>query len=375
MKQLLFVLYGITLVGFTIFSYAFVDQNLSYLHTIYSGFAYQQRLLTTTLYVGFIVLLFLFYGVFIYLFKKEKLVKKDVNVLIIISCIGFFFAYPAMLSYDIFNYVTTAKVSFFYHENPYLIMPIEFIGDPNLAFTRAANKVALYGPLWILITGIPFFFAMGNFFLMLMGFKLLNIIFYLATSFVIWKLRKNIFFVLLFALNPLVVIETVLSNHNDIVMMFFALSAMLVLKEKKYLIAICLFISSILIKYATLFLLPVFVYILLQSYKHKAIKWEKMYLFSALSMLVIFLFSPLREELYPWYALWFLPFAFLIPEKKILFSFSIAISFGLLLRYVPFMYLGTYFGLTPLIRNILMGMPVLLIMLYVGLKKNSVKKI
>lgn len=369
MKNITLLLYSVTLVGLTLFSYFFVDQNLIYLHALYSGFAFQQRLITTLVYSLITILLFIFYLLFIYYFKKEKLSAQDIKKLVMITCIALLFAYPAMLSYDIFNYLTTAKVLFFHHENPYFIMPIDFLNDPNLAFTRAANKTALYGPLWLIISGIPFILGVGNFFITILGFKLLNIFFYLATIFLIWKLRKDLFSVLLFALNPLVIIETLLSGHNDIVMIFFALGSLLFIREKKYLLAICFITCSIFIKYATLFLLPIFIFMLWKSYQHKIIHWERNFLLAGASMFIIFAFSPLREELYPWYAIWFLPFFFLIPEKKSLFYFSVVMSFGLLLRYIPFMYSGTYFEQTPLIRNILMFIPLVLMGIFLLYKK------
>jgi hypothetical protein len=342
----------------TFFSYAFVDPNLKHYEAIYSGFAFQNREITTFIYTTFIVLLFLFYLFFIWQFNKKKLNINNIKLLILLTCSILFFSYPAMVSYDIFNYVTTSKVLFFYHENPYIIMPIEFINDPFLSFTHAANKVALYGPLWILITGIPFLLGAGNFFLTLLSFKLLNIIFYLLTILVISKFTKNLFAVILFSLNPLVIVETLVSNHNDIVMMFFALLAFYLIKQKKIFYAICLLVASICIKYSTIFLVPVFLYALLQILLKKEINWKKIFFLSTISMLIIFFLSPLREEMYPWYAIWFLTFSLLLPERKLLLHFSIAISFGLLLRYIPFMYSGTHFGHTPFLRIILTVIPV-----------------
>ena len=41
-------------------------------------------------------------------------------------------------------------------------MPIEIPNEPYLAFTRAANKTALYGPVWILLTAIPHLLGQGD---------------------------------------------------------------------------------------------------------------------------------------------------------------------------------------------------------------------
>jgi hypothetical protein len=76
-------------------------------------------------------------------------------------------------------------------------------------------------------------------------------------------------------------------------------------------------------------------------------------------MFVVFLLSPLREEMYPWYAQWFLVFLPFLSHKKLIVYLSLILSFSLLLRYVPFMYLGTYFGPTPLLRILLAGLPLI----------------
>lgn len=350
-----------------IFSYAFVDPGLIYLKSLYTGFAFQHRLAVTILYVVIVISFFFFYFIFLTLVKKEELDFKKIKFLILVTSGILLFSYPTMLSYDIFNYIATAKVSFFYHENPYLIMPIEFIGDPLLSFTHAANKIALYGPFWIILTAIPYLLGFGKFILILFNFKLFVLVFYLATIFLIWKISKNFLSVVIFAFNPLVIMETLISSHNDIVMMFFALLAFyFLIKEKPYK-AFVFLLLSVLIKYATLFLLPVFMYTSIVQLKNKKINWGRVFYSSSILMLIVFLLSPIREEIYPWYAIWFLIFLPFI-QNKILKYIYIAFSFSLLLRYIPFMYLGTYFNPTPIIKFILTFLPPSIVIVFLSFK-------
>ncbi|HLD38209.1 MAG TPA: hypothetical protein VJA20_02100, partial [Candidatus Nanoarchaeia archaeon] len=79
---------------------------------------------------------------------------------------------------------------------------------------------------------------------------------------------------------------------------------------------------------------------------------------------------PIREEIYPWYAIWFISFSFLVPNKKILLYTSIAFSFSLLLRYVPYMFTGTYMGQTPFMKEIISFIPPALVFLYYVIKKK-----
>lgn len=368
-KPILFA-YVIFLLLFTAFSYFFVDPNLLYLKDIYTGFAFSNRFLITTFYVSFILIFFVFYGIFIRLAYLKELRFKDIVILLGFTVGVLVFSYPAMLSYDIFNYIATSKVLFFYNENPYILMPVEFTGDPLLYFTHAANKIALYGPFWIILIGLPYFLGFGSFILTLFSFKIFIGTFYLLTVFLIWKMSKNIIPVILFFLNPLVVVETLMSGHNDIVMIFLAFFSFFLLRKKKVFFAILFFILSILIKYSTLLLFPIFAYALWQMIKNKEVNWKTIYYFSALLMLAAFFLSPIREEIYPWYAIWFISFAFLAPNKKILLFTSVAFSFSLLLRHTPYMLTGTYIGQTPFIKEIISFIPPVLVFIYYGLKKK-----
>ena len=370
MNKLLFGLYIFLSISLTSFSYIFVDPNLSYLQKLYSGFASQYRLQTTILYVLIIFLFFIFYFLFLWLLSKKRLNVKYIRLLIFTTVGILFFSYPAMLSYDIFNYIATGKVLFFYHENPYIIMPIEFTEDPLLSFTHAANKIALYGPSWILLTAIPYTAGLGSFLLTLFSFKLFIVLFYFALVFLIWKMSKNMISVILFAFNPLVVIETLISGHNDVVMIFFAVLSLFFLMKKKIFFAIFLFIFSILIKYATIFLIPIFLYALWKIIKSEEVNWKSIFYFSSVLMFIGFLLSPIREEIYPWYAIWFLTFAFLNPHKKFLVNISLFFSFGLLLRYTPYIFTGTYGGQTPVLKEIISFILPVLYSIYYVLKKK-----
>lgn len=364
------VIYILFLILFMVFSYTFVDPGLIYLKNLLTNFTLLYREETTILYVFCVSVFFGFYVLFLWLLKKKVLHNKDIIRLIMITTAILFFTYPAMLSFDIFNYIATAKVLFHYHENPYIIMPVAFAGDPLLLFTHAANKVALYGFFWIFLSGIPFLLGFGYFLLTLFLFKLLIFFFYFATIFVIWKITKNVLSIALFALNPLVVIETLISSHNDIVMVFFMLFAWYLLKEKKIIYAGIFLLMSVFIKYATVFLLPVFIFVLWKTVKKKNIQWDKIFFTNAIILFIVMLsLGPVREEIYPWYAIWFFSFVCLIPRYKMLFFMSMSILFGLLLRYIPFMLLGTYAEPTPVIKILVTFVPPFIALSYFSIRR------
>lgn len=373
MKSLFFIGHLTIFIVLTLFSYLFVDANFIYFPSILKGFNWQNHILVSFIYL---FLISIFFGAYFFLLKNHNLIFPNLGRLKKIIPIFFIpiFAYPAVVSYDLFNYIATAKVLFYYHENPYIVMPIEFLNDPILLFTHAANKTALYGIFWTFISGIPYLLSFGNYIVSIITFKIFIAIFYFGLILLIWKLTKNKLSVILFAANPLVIIETFISGHNDIVMMFFAFLAVYLLRNKKIFLAVLCFFLSILIKYATLFLVPIFLFAIIQYIKNKKIDWNRFYLIGFISMLAIFFLSPLREEIYPWYAIWPLTFLVLIPQKNKLINIYLGLLFGLMLSYIPYMYFGTYFGPTPVAKVILICLPPVILFVYqtIRMKKFSI---
>lgn len=357
-KQLF--LYSVFLLLFSLFTYLFIDTNLIYLHGLYTGFYSSNRIITTSVYLLLVSLFFIFYLYFL----KKKITSELHKKFIIVSLLFLIFSYPAILSYDIFNYLATAKVTYFYKENPYLVMPIEFQGDPMLLFTRAANKFALYGFSWTALSGIPFILGFQNFLAQVFLLKGMVGLFYLGLVYILHKITKSWDTILIFSLNPLVLMETFISAHNDIVMMFFALSAFYFLKKKHIFLAFALLSVSIFVKFSTIFLLPIFIYVLYTYIKKKDINWNRIWFYSAILMFSVFLLAPLREEIYPWYAIWFLPFISLLKGFRKLKILSMSLCFGLLLSYVPYMLLGHYLYPVPFLKTSLVVFPVLCTFLY-----------
>lgn len=362
MNIFIIFLYFLFLIVFSIFTYAFIDPGFFYFNGIFTGLAFSQRFLVSTLYVIAVFCFFLFYGFFILKIYSRRISIQAIITIISGTSVILLFSYPTILSYDIFNYMATAKVTFFYGENPYLVMPIEFINDSMLSYTRAANKYALYGPFWILLTSIPFYVSLQNLIIQLFLFKVTVSIFYFLTCYIFYKLAKNKVLLVIFALNPIVLIETFVGGHNDIVMVFFSLCAFYLLKRKYVFLSVLFLILSILIKYASVFLIPIFMYVLWKTYGKKEINWDIVWKYALALIVIIFMLSPFREELYPWYFLWVFPFA-LLWQNRLVRVISVGVSFGLLFYYVPYMYTGHYL-LLPKYAFVFLGIGLFLVMYY-----------
>lgn len=378
---MIFIFYIILLIILFIFSFGFVDRNLPFLsNNVYrffqaplSAVVYEDRLWAGLIYVALVLGLFAIYIFFLKEKNPVSLLKPPWKIFALTVFI-LFFAFPAF-SYDVFNYMLTAKMTYFYKENPYLVMPIEIPNEPWLAFTRAANKVALYGPVWLGLTWIPFTMGLGNIPFTIYSFKLLVFVFYCLMLYLIYLNTRCLKNVIFFGLNPLILTEVLVSAHNDVVMMVFVTLALMSLGSadaKKKIFGFTSYIFSIFIKGATIILLPVFLFF------HR-LDAKKRYRICYWLMMIIFLLSPIREEMYPWYAVWFLTFAAFLPfsRQNFIHGFTIALTFGLSLRHLPYILTREYGGIGPFFRTVSTLIPPLFYFFYFVLyyQKNSLKKL
>lgn len=369
MTRVVFWVYIVVSFLFVVFSYGFVDANLSLstsatwnrVQDVLIGFVRQPRWVGGLVFAGFLVVYTILYAIL--LLRSKEISFGFARKLIVWVSLALALSYSA-LSYDLFNYITTAKVAFQYQENPYIVMPIDIPNEPNLAFTRAANKTALYGPTWILLSAIPHVISMGNIWVSLIVFKVFTVFFLWMMCGLLWRLTGSVRSVIFFALNPLVLMEIAVSGHNDIVMMTGVLAAYTIFftqKNSASFISWGLFALATAVKGATLPLGVLFL---------KKVSFQTAVVWSFWIMMAVFLvFAPWREELYPWYAIWFLPFAAVLLAHRRVFEvgLSIALSIGLEFRHIPYIVMGYYEGLGPLLRFLCTIVPVALYLLYYSL--------
>lgn len=371
MKKIINSIYFVTLIVFFIYSWGFVDANIPIkIFPFLNKFIWSERALATFIYIALVFLLFICFGYQLWLVSLKRVDFRYIRKLIIASSLVLFFSYPGF-TYDIYNYIATAKVAFIYHENPYIVMPIEISNEPMLNFMHASNKVALYGFSWVALTVIPLFLGLGNIFILVFAFKGLVIFFYGLLLWLLWKLSgKNLWTLTFFALNPLVMIETLISGHNDVVMLTMALMAYYFFKKNRLLVAWLFLFCSIFVKFATLALVPIFLYLTISHIKGRTLYWSSIWKWSAISLYIVFLLAPFREEIYSWYLIWPLTFVALAYQSKLLVWLTLGFSFGLPLRFAPFIYYRDWGGYTPYIKKLTTFIFPVLTSLYYVIKKK-----
>jgi predicted membrane-bound dolichyl-phosphate-mannose-protein mannosyltransferase len=155
-----------------------------------------------------------------------------------------------------------------------------------------------------------------------------------------------------FAMNPIVLIESLVSGHIDIVMVFFSIVSFYFLISKKYIFAFLFLLLSIGTKYATVFLFPIYLAIVTMQYMKEKIPW-RMFMVTAIICLFISVIAASQESgnFQPWYLLTLIPFAAMIGESFYVILPVSIITFAALLTYLPFLYTGNWNNPIPMILS------------------------
>lgn len=315
---------------------------------------YFNRPLSTGLYLGILLFLFTFYFLLFLSVKRKWLHSKQIWLLILMTAGVLWFAYNAF-SYDLFNYIFDARIVTFYHQNPYQHKALDYLGDPMLGFMHWTHRYYPYGLLWLVFTVPLSFLGWQKLVPTMILFKGLAVLGYLGSCWFIDKMlaeikpKERLMGLTIFAFSPLVIIESLVSAHNDILMMMLALGAFWFLFKKKTFLAWLMLFLSIGIKFATAFLLPAFLLATIRQFQEKKVNWQRIWLFSFWLMAAALLAAVKRSELKPWYLLYLWPFVSLLSPKPI-FGLTTIFSSGLLLHYAPFLYLGNWDPPVPTIK-------------------------
>lgn len=384
-SKLLFIVYLILAILFTIYSYSQVDLNLTlsknslYLsiqeQLTYLG--YYLRNWSTLIFVG---LSFLLFGIYFFLLKgivkqKEKIVGSWWKRVLIIGFV-FWLAYP-VFSHDIFNYIFNAKIVWIYQRNPHVDVAAYFVHDVWLRFMHNIHTPAPYAYGWTVLSLIPGVVTISSKLkLSLWTMKLFIGLFWAGQLWIMAKIVNKYFPKenwrwFLFALSPLVLIETLVVGHNDVVMMFLALTGYwFLLKsksfiDKKYVLSLLFLGLSISIKYATIVLLPLWIVKRLMP---------KADLATLASFLLLGTMFARPSQLHSWYLIWAFSFAVLARKRWVVVLFT-SLTAGALLRYAPYLFYGNWDPPVWMLRNYIWpGIALVLIALFQGIygfRKNS----
>lgn len=208
---------------------------------------------------------------YLLVYKNEK-ISKTIKLLIGFTAILVIalniLIYPIGYK-DIFYYLQELRIAYFYHQNPYVATFSQFSPDPFSPFGILKKTTLAYGPVWLLLSYAPIFLAgIYNVFISTLSYKLFNTFFVIATAILIYILvkdqKKKWLSIYLFLLNPLILFDAITNAHNDIIMTFFFLLSLFMLKKKPF-FAFPLLILGVLTKVTLLIFAPILLLMLLDK--------------------------------------------------------------------------------------------------------------
>lgn len=353
--KLVFSGFILTIISLFFYSFTQVDLSLtlsrsSIYQTIekyFQNVGYFQRPLSAQIYIGIVIFLFVFYLLLLRLAHKNMLSRRQVWGLIIVMSAILTFSYNGF-SYDLFNYIFDAKIITHYGQNPYLHKALDFPGDPMLSFMHWTQRNYPYGPTWLAVTAPLSFLGMNVFLPTFFLFKAISTLAFLGTCYFIGKIisktspKKELFGLAFFAFNPLVIVESLVSSHNDILMLMFVVWALYLFMNKKYLRSSLLLILSIGVKFATVFIIPAFLLELIWARGFKKISYFRLTVLMCVFMIAAIVVASLRTNFQPWYLLYVIPFTAVIADRYYVLFPSIIMSISSLAIYIPFLSSGNW---------------------------------
>jgi hypothetical protein len=188
-------------------------------------------------FIGLVLLLFVVYGLYaLYITRlpAESKRYRHIHILVLAGAalVGLIFVFtPAMLSHDIIVYASYSRLMANYHANPYFVPLTTFPHDQFVPMNYWANSVAAYGPIWLTVCGLIGFFVGPQVAGYILAFRFFALTAHLLNTWLVMRTLRSMgqtqrtitLGALLYALNPLVLLESSFGGHNDVFMMTFML--------------------------------------------------------------------------------------------------------------------------------------------------------
>jgi len=373
--------YFFILVLFGVWSYSLTDPNLvisqwqpywQFQQWMWIHF-FEDRTLLTRSFGGLVVALFLVYGLILRQLSLEptRIPSKHYWWWIALV-IPLVLSYNA-LSHDVFNYMFNAKMVTSLQANPHLQVALDFPNQEWLRFMHNTHTPAPYGYGWTALSIIPYVAGMDRFLSTWLAFR----VFSLASLVVLFgglrlaahKLDRPLssWSLALVFLSPLLLIEVISNTHNDLWMIAPAVISLALaapkttavnatLSVRAVFLSFVLLLFSILIKYSTAALIPVWLMFLVvqlpvtrftqRLFRYEWLQQNWPFVCSILLFLPLFLLR--SQQFHPWYLSWSLAWVPLFNFKdrwqRWWLQIVLAFSVSSLLRYIPWLWAGGFHG-------------------------------
>ena len=184
---------------------------------------------------------------------------------------------PKLFSDDVFTYIFSGRILVVYGADPLNTAPYQYASDPYLQWVLSGRSAPnIYGPLWLCVSSLLVSFR-ANPAVTLLLFKGLALLAHLLNSLLVWAILSRVapsrrfLGTLLYAWNPLAVIELTGSGHSEGLLMLVLLLAIWFLVQEAdvwHRIGVCLFFGlAVSINLIALLVAPLYIWFDLRTQK------------------------------------------------------------------------------------------------------------
>jgi hypothetical protein len=178
---------------------------------------------------------------------------------------------PAMLSTDVYAYAMYGRIAAIYGGDPYVQVHNQYPDDPFMPLTYFLPWPSWYGQLWTSLSAGLALLAGERIGLTVLLYRLLAAGSALAAAGAIWlslrqlAQRRAAQGVAFFLWNPLLILESGMSGHNDALMAALLLLGLALFVRGHRIAPVVFFSLSVLVKLVTGLLLPLYILLLLRA--------------------------------------------------------------------------------------------------------------
>ena len=229
----------------------------------------------------------LYLGTFAALLRRAWLGRSDHEqshawLILVVSAVCaaiLLWSYP-LFSQDVFDYMFQTREWVVYSANPFTNIPDNFRFDPLYKYASWTQAPNAYGPLWLLLTAPLSLLAGDNLLINVLLYKALAVAAYGGTVWLVYSTlgriapRYRLAGTVLFAWNPIMLIEFAGSGHNDVLMLYFMALAVWLLVKALYIPSLLALTAGGLIKIVPVLILPFFVIYIWQQLRRGATRPE-----------------------------------------------------------------------------------------------------
>ncbi|MBV9228142.1 MAG: hypothetical protein JOZ18_02425 [Chloroflexi bacterium] len=181
---------------------------------------------------------------------------------------------PGIIAQDMLTSGLYGRVVVVHHANPYIVTSAVFSLDvlhQALLKSPGVQGASSYGPVWMDLSILVTLFARDSVANILLGFRLIGLVAHLLNAILLWSIlarvkpETRISATLLYAWNPVVLLLSVFTLHQEVVVILLLLTAILFFQRNTPMLGWVFVLLATLISLFCLLLLPLFLRVIMRK--------------------------------------------------------------------------------------------------------------